>query len=93
MKTHLLAPGGKDNLVSFQAGAVGKRKAMRCDLSDLLIMLDLDLAIRNHLRGSEIDVVAAAALQILDEKTAVAWTVVTNEAGCLQPLHRIGGIN
>ena len=52
--THVLIPGRKDNLIGVQFGPISEQQAMRLDLSDLLALLDFDLAINDELTGSNV---------------------------------------
>lgn len=55
--THVLIPSRKDDLISLQFGPISEQQAMRLDLSDLLALLDFDLAINDELTGSNVDAV------------------------------------
>jgi hypothetical protein len=61
--SHILISSSENNLVGRQLGPIGKLHAIRKDFSNLLALLDLDLAIDNELGSTDIDVISSAALE------------------------------
>lgn len=81
LAAHVQVPRGKDNLVRLQGGAVGELQPVGENLGDLLALLDLDLAVGDELRRADVNVVAAAALEVLEEQAGAVRAVVELEAG------------
>lgn len=62
---------------------------MRQDLLDFLTLLDGDLAVDDELGGTNVDVVAAAALPVLEDEAGVEGAVVELEADALEALEKV----
>ncbi len=78
---HVRISRSKHNFVGGQFRAVGKGERVLVDGLDLLALLDVDLAVGDEGRGADVDVVAAAALKVLNEEAGVVGPVVELEAG------------
>src|SRR4051812_23547424 len=67
LRAHILVARGEDDLVCGQLGAVGEAHAPGQDLGDVDALLDLDSTLCNKTRHAHVDVVTAAALEVLAE--------------------------
>jgi hypothetical protein len=84
LRAHILVPSGENDLVGFQLTSIGKLQGVRKDLIDLLALFDLDLTRSDELRRADVDVVAAASLEILDEETRAVRPAVGSEPRLFQ---------
>lgn len=89
LRPHILVSRREDNLIRLQLRSVGELQSMRQHLRDLLALLDLDLAVDDQLAGPNVNVVAASALEVLEEETRVIGPVVQLEPGLRQPFQRL----
>ena len=70
---HIQVAGCKYDLVGGEFGAVGEAYALREDFGDLAALLDADGAGGDEGGGADVDIVAAAALEVLYEEAGVGW--------------------
>lgn len=63
---------------------------MRLDTRDFLPLLDANVPVDDELRRADVDVVAAAALEVLHEHACAVGPAVGAEAGCAQAGQEIG---
>ena len=78
--------GTKERTICLLDVAVGKLEAVREDALDFLTLLDLDLALGNHLGSANVEVVASTIAEVLDEETG--RISVELEADLLETLER-----
>lgn len=87
--SHVLVACGKDDLVGFELAAVGEAEAVGENGVDLLAVLDLDLALGDQLGSADVDVVASAALEVLEEETSAIGAAVDLEAGLVKTIENL----
>lgn len=78
---HVGVSGCEDDLVGRQLLAIGEGEGVAVDGTDLLALLDVDLAVGDERGGADVDVIAAAALEVFHEEARVVGPVVELEAG------------
>ena len=86
LRAHVLVSGREDDLVRVQHGAVRELQARRQDLADFLALLHLNLTVDDQLASANIDVVPAAALQVLDQQACIHGPSIDAEPGLLKAL-------
>ena len=87
---HVLVSRCEDYLVCLELRAISEPESMGEDLGDLLALLDLDLAVCDHLAGAYVDIVTSAALQVFDQQTGIVGSLVHLESGLLQSFDNRG---
>lgn len=80
LSAHVLVSSSEDDLVRFQLRTIGEAQTMREHRFNLSSLLHFDLSGSDELRGANIDVVSAAALEIFDEEACTIWSTVDFEA-------------
>lgn len=88
-RPHVVVPRRKDNLVRLKDTPVGKLNAVWQDLLDFLPLFDGDLAVDDELGGANVDVVAAAALPVLEDEAGAEGAVVELEADALETFEQL----
>ena len=88
-RLHVLVPRSADDLVGVELDAVVQLHAVREGLLYAGAVVGLDLPVDDELRRADVDVVAAAALEVLHEHAGVHRAAVGPEAGPVQPLEQV----
>ena len=78
---HVLIPRRENNLIGFQLRVIRQDQAVGFDALDRVPMFDLDLSVGDELRGADVEVVAAAAAEVLHEEASAVGAAVDSEAG------------
>src|ERR1700682_981017 len=87
---HRTVAGGVNDEIGRQFGSVTQDDGMFRELFDVDAALQLDAAISNQFRSTNIDVVSRPASQVFHEQTRVVVTIIEQEACLLETFVEIG---